>query len=222
MSNQIDEDTNGVSPSVLSGPEIKISDPNVDHDSSTLASSSFSHEPFNPEHISVSVKKSTTETSDNKDPIRNIINGDGGVTYNNYGYNRSSVSPVPEFRNLSKKYDYSRDSMGSIDRDYTTRLLDTAGAFQSSVRDNIYSHEVLSTNPPEAYVNPMLSNRSRYVMRSGYDLGFVAPKLKASYEVCFRPLSYLFFSFVFINNIYISVISLFLTGVSYEAPLSFI
>ena len=97
---------------------------------------------------------------------------DLGMTFN------KSVSPVPEFTNLTKRYDDI-----DVDKEFHTRLLDTAEAFKSSVRDNIYSHKLIADNPPEAYINPRLSRRSRYIMRETYEMGFTSPGLKALYDV---------------------------------------
>ena len=59
-----------------------------------------------------------------------------------------------------------------------------SGMYPSSVHQNIYSHPLIAQNRPDESVNTQkLSSRSRYVMRSGYDLGFTSPQLRRMYEV---------------------------------------
>ena len=82
-------------------------------------------------------------------------------------------------------YAYVQDFDFDIDRDYTTRLISTAGGFTSNVRENILTHPVVVKNRLEpAAAGSHISTESRQVMRKGFDLGISSPGLRMLYDVC--------------------------------------
>jgi chromosome segregation ATPase len=75
-----------------------------------------------------------------------------------------------------------------IDRDYTTRLISTAGGFTSNVRENILTHPVVVKNRMDPTVSTHISAESRQVMRKGFDLGISSPGLRMLYDARIKEL----------------------------------